>query len=379
LNVWETQSSGLDAVIESFEVSFDEEALDDSGESMYIEDVVNTYSKNLRVMMNETNLNNYWATSDTPIEVGDSATPIHLYGGSEGSIITIDPNTGKRTPDSTAIETLLASAYLGMIDSNELVQDLDDTYMPLVYDAGYSTTVKDAIVKLTSEIRLDGVAILDNGDNTSFANSITARQNDNTYNTYYAALFESFSRVFDVNTGRDMWVTPVYHMSNMIPLNDKLYEIWYASAGLNRGTINGIKELRFNPKLTQRDTMYLNQLNPIVKFSIGYTMWGNLTSQRRPSALQDLNVIRTVLYIKRSLEQYLKFFIFEFNDQQAWEKISNTITPFLESIKSKRALDSYTVKVGATEYEKKVKKCHVNVTLQPNKVIEKIELNLYVI
>lgn len=375
LNIWETQQDGEDVVIESFDVSFDEEGIDDAGDSTYIVDVLERFSKYIRVKINETNLNS-WSSTGVPITVGDAVTPIHLYGGSEGDIIDVDSTTGKRTPVDNNIKSLMSFAYLGLIDDDVL--DLDDIYMPLVYDAGYPTEVKDSIVRLTSELRLDGVAILDNGDNESVNSALAKREDSHTYNTTYASIFESYSKIFDTFTGKDIWVSPIYHMSTMIPLNDRLYEIWYASAGFNRGTINGIKELRFNPKLSQRDQLYLDQINPIVKFSIGYTMWGNLTSQKKPTPLQDLNVIRTVLYIKRSLEQFLKFFNFEFNDEETWNQMFQSIDPFLAELQQRRGLQSYSIDIGATEYERKAKKAHVNVILQPPRVIEQIELNLYI-
>jgi phage tail sheath protein FI len=124
--------------------------------------------------------------------------------------------------------------------------------------------------------------------------------------------------------------------------------------------------------------MYLKQLNPIVKFSAGYVVWGQLTSQARPSALQDLNIVRLVLYCKRALEQFCRFFIFEQNDPITWGQVSSNITAFLEAIKNRRGLDSYSVEVGASDYERKTKKFHVNVRLQPTRVVEQIELNFFI-
>ena len=120
------------------------------------------------------------------------------------------------------------------------------------------------------------------------------------------------------------------------------------------------------------------QINPIVHFPEGYTVFGNLTTQKRPTALQDINCMRLVLYIKRALEQFCRYFIFDFNDSVTWDKINRQIIPFLDTIQSRRGLVSYGIEVGATEWEFKNKICHVNVTLEPMKVIEKIELNLYV-
>jgi hypothetical protein len=167
-------------------------------------------------------------------------------------------------------------------------------------------------------------------------------------------------------------------MSYLIPRNDNVAELWFAAAGFNRGSIDSIKELRYNPRLAQRDQMYLKQLNPIVKFSAGYVVWGQLTSQAKASALQDLNIVRLVLYCKRAIEQYCRFFIFEQNDQITWTQVAGSIVDFLEIIKNKRGLDSYSIDVGATDYEKKTKKFHVNIILQPTRVVEQIELNFYI-
>ncbi len=116
-----------------------------------------------------------------------------------------------------------------------------------------------------------------------------------------------------------------------------------------------------------------------MKFNVGYTVWGQLTTQRRTTPLQDLNIVRLVLYIKRALEQFCKYYIFELNNESTWNGINNQITYFLKDIKDKRGLYSYGVEVGATEYELKNKQIHVNVTLNPTRVVEQIHLNMYIV
>jgi hypothetical protein len=376
LDVYETQFDGDDSIIETFEVSFDDTMLDESGESIFIEDVLEKYSLVLNCKVNDAGVDIVTVNSLDYTEPFSATEAIHLDEGSEGSLVVVDPDTGKARIDSTTADQILSQAYTGIIDDD--VVDLDNIYFTLVWDPGYPTSVKVAINTLVDIYRRDCVAIMDNGDNTSYLTAMASRADDHNFNSRYVALYESYSKVYDMFTGRDIWVTPVYHMATLIPLNDKLYDLWYPSAGFNRATIASIKELRFNPKLGQRDNMYLAQLNPIVKFNVGYTVWGQLTSQKRPSKLQDLHAIRTVLYIKRALEQYLKFFIFEFNDEETWSQIASDITPFLGYIKAARGLSSYNVDVGATGYELKAKICHCNVILEPTPIIEKIMLNLYV-
>jgi len=300
-----------------------------------------------------------------------SATPVPFKKGSDGALLQADGSI-----DTAEATTLLSSAYAGTVDEDIL--DYENLYFTLVFDCGYPSDVKTQISSLV-QTRRDCVAIMDNGDNASYTTAMTSRNDTHTFNNYYCTMYECYNKVFDIWTGQDVWFSPVYHMSYLLPRNDAVAEIWYAAAGFTRGVIDSIKELRFNPRLGQRDQMYLKQLNPIVKFNPGYVVWGQLTSQSKASAMQDLNIVRLVLYCKRALEQYCRYFIFEQNDAITWNLVSGGIIEFLEDIKKRRGLYSYGVEVGATEYEKKKKTFHVNVTLNPTRVVEKVELNFFIV
>ncbi len=484
LDVYERQSDGSEVIIESYDISFDPFAVDDTGDSIFIESILETYSPQLRCMMMRANdewsagyelnfkiydkdvsanvtvdlasaeltdpkqdfddwtpsgvtvrdymiiakdgrgntitgwVDSIGADDDTAIVCpsrfqadaatgwnGDtasfdvnseityivkksntslatafvSADPVPLKRGSDGSLRNDDGSV-----DTTEAKNALAAGYAGTLtdpeDGSSVVDDVLDTdtiYFSLVFDCGYPSDVKNYISTLV-QTRRDCVAIMDNGDSANFTEAIASRQDVNVYNTYFVALYEEYNKVFDVFTGGDVWFSPIYHMSYLLPRNDRVAELWWAAAGFNRAAIDTIKELRFNPRLGQRDQFYLSQLNPIVKFKEGYVVWGQLTSQAKASALQDLNIVRLILYIKRALEEFCKFFIFEMNDAITWGQVSTSVVEFLETIKKKRGLYAYSVEVGATEYEIKKKTFHVNVILQPTRVVEKIELNFFI-
>jgi len=477
LDIYEKQSDGQDAIIESFGISFEQNAKDTGGESIWIVDVLNTYSSVLRAEMyvdenldiksagyNEnikfydkdidTNVrvtltpgsaditdikqdfsdwegsasgnfviiakdgkgNEIWGWLGTAGGVDDevitvfsevslstqswngsisefddgstieyrikksygsvvgafaSANPVPLRKGGDGDLLQADGSL-----DTVEATTLLNQAYNGIIDDNVL--DNENIYFSMVFDCGYPADVKSAISTLC-QTRRDCVGILDNGDNSSANLALTARNNVNTFNNYFVALYESYNKVFDPFTGQDVWFSPIYHMSYILPRNDTVAELWYAAAGFNRAAIDTIKEQRYNPRLGQRDQLYLKQLNPIVKFNPGYVVWGQLTSQAKASALQDLNIVRLVLYIKRAFEDFCRFFIFEQNDAITWSLVSGKLVDFLEVIRKKRGLVNYTIDVGATEYEQRTKRFHVNVTLEPTRTVEQIELNFFII
>jgi len=478
MDIYERQSDGEDEIVESFEISFDPTARDTAGSSIWIVDILNTYSAVLRAEMElvsgalsdgyqqavrvydqdigtvSTTLTDGAATItdtkqdftdwDTDPETGsanyvvvakdakgveiwgwmgatsgvDSETvnvfnervltaaaqswngntsdfdptsqieyrikksynsfaepfttsePVPLRKGSDGDLL--DASGNLETAEAT---TLLGQGYAGIIDDDVL--DTENIYFSMVFDCGYPTDVKTSISTLV-QTRRDSVGILDNGDNATVSAALSTRNNTHTFNTYFLALYESYNKVFDLFTGQDIWFSPVYHMSYILPRNDNVAEIWFAAAGFNRASIDTIKELRYNPRLGERDQLYLKQLNPIVKFNPGYVVWGQLTTQARASALQDLNIVRLVLYVKRAFEEFCRFFIFEQNDEITWSQVATNLVDFLEVIKNKRGLYSYSVDVGATDYERRTKRFHVNVTLEPTRVVEQIELNFFI-
>lgn len=367
-------------VVASYEVSFNPNKVDGSGASMFVEDVVNLYFRDIVV----------YADRDMCLQMCESGTDwAEAFTSATSGFALTEGSDGNTIVNA---QTLLGQAYAGELprihnlptgayDSTGFVDEVLDTenyYFNIVLEAGYSNSVKTQIQHLVQQ-RSDCVALLDIGENRNYTDAAAARAQTYTYNDYRMALYDGYSKVYDVFGGRDIWLSPIYHMAAIVPYTDNVAELWYAPAGFNRASIGSIKELHYSPRQSERDQLYLAQINPIVKFNVGYTVWGQLTSQKRPTAMQDLNIVRLVLYIKRALEQFCKFYIFEMNDEQTWTAIRTNIEIFLKMIKDKRGLQSFTVDVGATDYEKKSKQIHVNCTLQPTRVTEKINLNLFIV
>ena len=297
---------------------------------------------------------------------------IELKEGSDGSIFDANGQI-----NNSVVTQLIVQAYEGLIDPN--VTNVDNYWFDLVFDAGYPKPVKDAIVSLVSEIRRDCVGLLDLGDCPTEEIAYQKRIQEYYYDTYYVALYEPFVNVYDPYSGRNKWVTPIYEVAKLIALNDKNNYQWYAVAGETRGAITDVNDLRFNPNHSERDVFYLNQINPIVKFKDSPVMvYGQLTAERVPHSTNNLNVVRTTLYIQRALKQYCKRKIFDFNDPITYHQMENDIKEFLKNIKDLRGLEYYDVKVTASDYEKKIKAARVKVRFKVTGIIEKFFLDLFV-
>jgi len=292
--------------------------------------------------------------------------------GSDGSLISSDGIV-----DNAVTDNLLVDAYSGITDPS--VTNIDNYWFDLVFDAGYSKIVKDAIVTLVNDIRKDCIAIMDLTDQPNESSTYNVRIQDYPYDSMYVYLYAPFVQIYDAFDGRNVWVSPVYELAKLIPESDKTNYVWYAVAGETRGAIDDVSDMRFNPNLSDRDLFYLNQINPIVKFKDSPTMvYGQLSSQRKPAPTNNMNVVRTSLYIERALKQYCKRKLFDFNDSITYEVLESDIKAFLKEIKDERGLVSYSVKVSASEFEKKNKSARVQVRFEVNGILEKIYLDLYV-
>lgn len=301
----------------------------------------------------------------------DSAEERELDAGSLGSLI--NPLTNQIDP--VVATDILVKAYAGITDPNIL--STDNIWIDLVFAGGYPRDVKDKAVEL-AETRRDCVSILDLDDNLSVEVALRKRSESYYYNTWYAALYEPYRKIREPYCGKDIWVSPVYHTAWLIGTNDRINAVWYAVAGFERGMEEGIKELRYTPNLSERDAFYLNQINPTVQFREGKVLWGQLTTHRKPDAMQNLNIVRCVLYIKRALENYSRYFLFDFNDVITWKEIERGFAQFLKTVKEARGLYSYSVKVYADEYMRRKKEARASIILEPMRDLEKLYLDFFI-
>jgi len=91
-----------------------------------------------------------------------------------------------------------------------------------------------------------------------------------------------------------------------------------------------------------------------------------------------VNVVRLVQYIQRSLEYSLKYMLFELNDFETHRMVDSAVKGFLAGLFSRGALEGYSVRVYASEYDKLNHKLRVDVGIKPKMVIYQILLSITV-
>lgn len=215
--------------------------------------------------------------------------------------------------------------------------------------------------KFVTDVRKDCVFISDplrqnfiNGENTKITSLRDATFSTNIYgplkncystiNSNYAAAYANWLKVYDAYSDKMIWIPSSGYAAAVYARTDTVAQPWIAPAGLNRGTLNNIVDIAFNPNQKQRDFLYTISLNPIVLFSgDGFTIFGQKTLQNKPSAFDRINVRRLFLTLERAVQRTLKFFVFEPNTEFTRTRVRNSISPVFELAKNTEGLYDYLI------------------------------------
>lgn len=316
------------SVVESFLVSTDPRKVDDEGKNIFIENVINQESDYIRVSLRST-------LESTDMEYVYTPTYVSLAGGQDNNSDTVT--------DADIIE-----AY-------ELYEDPEVIDVNIFIDADKSTTVKQSLIDIC-ESRLDCMAILDvpsslvvnNSGNEAtdmrdFRNGLHSTYNLNV-NTSYASIYGNWLNIYDKWAARYRWIPASGHVAGIYANTDDVSEAWFAPAGLNRGIINNIRKLAFNPTQGERDIMYKNGINPIVSFAgQGKVVWGQKNLLDKTSAFNRVNVRRLFIVLEKAISTAAKYFLFEPNDEFTRLLLVDMIDPFLRDIKARRGIYDYLI------------------------------------
>lgn len=271
-----------------------------------------------------------------PVNNGPNGS--QLSGGTDG--IPADPD---------AVDDLLIGsnvAFTGLYTLSEPEQiDIDLVMIP-----GHSSTrVMQALIQMVQD-RGDCMAIIDPPFGLTVREIIQWSNGVHPLNSYplntdFAALYWPWISITDIENGIDVWVPPSGSVAGAYARSDNIAFPWYAPAGLDRGLLTAVNDVYNRPTLAERDSMYGNgnAINPIVSFadSFGFVIFGQKTLQRRPTALDRVNVRRMLFYIEKQIKTLSRRLLFEPNDDTSRRNFVAL---------SKGVLDYVTVNRGITQY-----------------------------
>jgi phage tail sheath protein FI len=119
---------------------------------------------------------------------------------------------------------------------------------------------------------------------------------------------------------------------------------WFSPAGPQRGNILNTVKLAYNPNKTERDSIYVKRINPVI-FSPGggFLLFGDKTGLAIASAFDRINVRRLFLNLEARIEIAARTQLFEFNDDLTRSNFRNIVEPFLRGVQAKRGISDFVV------------------------------------
>ncbi len=198
--------------------------------------------------------------------------------------------------------------------------------------------------------------------------------------------------------GVDVFVPATLGVVNVYGYNDVVSQLWYAPAGTQRGAVRDFNRIGYltgtlgtvtefvDAPLSRgdRDELYKfgTNINPITNLpGRGIHLMGQKTSAPDASALDRINVVRLICYVRRQLRRNLVPFLFQPNDKITRDNVNSMVTGFLEGIKIRRGLYDFAVDTesGATSENIDNNILEVRVALAPTKAIEFIYVKLQIV
>lgn len=336
-------------------------AQDEYGNSTFLEDVINGTSPYIQVFVNK----NPVQQDEELVMIPAEASLVKLAGGTNGNWTT----------STISKNTALSNGW-------ELFRDRSQTNVSLLLNSGYTDVSYQNKMLEIAEARRDCFCLFDIPmTETSYEKAIDWRKNTLGMNTYRAALSSPWVKTYDAVQGRANFIMcPSAYIAKIMGASNP----WIAPAGLNRGILGastvaptGLTQYYDD---VQGGNLYTdNQINCIIKNAgAGYANWGQRTLQQKPSALDRINVARTVIYIETVLRDAAKWHLFENNTAYLRTQITLQFNSFLDTILTADGIAGYRVVCNETNNTAQViqnNQLKIDIYLKPQYTAEVILLS----
>ena len=300
------------------------------------------------------------------------------YGGSFNGGVA-DTNLAKNMNENVTINNIQGFTPDDYNRAFTLLSNKDEYQFNVLMapGVGLDTAAADNMIS-TCEGRGDAIAIVDNGVYTN-ATVAGAVQKAAGSSSNYAATYFPWVQLFSSNLGKTVWCPPSTVIGGVLAFNDQTSAEWFAPAGLNRGGIPSVVRAQFRLSQTDRDTLYTGNVNPLATFpGTGVCVWGQKTLQRKPTALDRVNVRRLLIALKDFIGNIARTLVFEQNTAVTRNRFLSQVNPYLESVTQRQGLYAYKVVMDDTNNTPDVidrNQLVGQIFIQPTKTAEFIILN----
>jgi hypothetical protein len=290
----------------------------------------------------------------------------------------------------------IVTALQAEINSNTEVRSEIYEYN-LILCPGYHEVV-DELVALSNDVLEEAMVIADTPVDKTPEQVPTWSLTSARVQSQNAAYYYPWGLASNLD-GRNVCVAPSGIALRTYAYSDNQSYIWFAPAGVNRGRVTGVSQVGYvsgtlgsattfveaNLNIGQRDGLYesFRNINPIVQFpGRGLLVWGQKTSSPVTSALDRVNVIRLVMFLRRQLRKGSFPFVFEPNDKVTRDNIKSMADGLLNDVLTKRGLYDFATlcdESNNTPFRIDNNELYLEVAIKPTKVAEFVHIPLRVL
>jgi hypothetical protein len=354
-------------------VSKASDAKDDSGNSNYYKNVIAQQSQYVHWLAHPASANlgsgTAWgSTANTSaFKTTTSNITFSLSGGANGAIGTSQITSGW-----------------------DLYKNAEAVDISLCVTGTGNSTIATYVVSNIVESRKDCVAFLSPtkasvvNNPGSEATAVVAYRNALTSSglpitSSYAVMDSGYKYQYDKYADLYRWVPLNGDIAGLCVRTDNDRDPWFSPGGLNRGVIKNVVKLAWNPTKTDRDTLYIAGVNPVVSFpGEGVVLYGDKTLLNRPSAFDRINVRRLFIVLEKAISRAARFSLFEFNDQFTRAQFVALVEPFLREVQGRRGITDFRVVCDETNNTSQVIDSNQfigDIYIKPARSINFIQLN----
>jgi phage tail sheath protein FI len=320
------------------------DAKDDSGNSNYYKNVIASKSKYIRWMSHPTSngISNYSNTSSTWGNNASGTSFTRL-----ANTVTLSLGNGTTAgADGTIVAANTTAGY-------NLFSSAESTDISLIVTGPGANTISSSLISL-AESRKDCIVFFspaksDVVDNAGSEAAACVTQATSIGSSSYAFMDCNWKYQYDKYNDVYRWVPLNGDIAGLCAKTDIEKDPWFSPGGLNRGQIRNVVKLAWNPSKTERDTLYVKGVNPVVTFQgEGTVLFGDKTLLSKPSAFDRINVRRLFIVLEKSIARAARFSMFEFNDQFTRAQFIALVEPFLRDVQGRRGINDFRVVCNET-------------------------------
>ena len=324
------------------------------GASSYWKDYVNEYSRYIYAGSALTNAEVTTAGEDP----GAAAASYGATSAAPLALARILPTAGGALSGGTDDYAYSAGEIQAAYDE---FLDTEQTTVDFVLMGGDGANESDTIAKAQAvaaiaNSRKDCIAFISPWSGTQVATSggtaltpaaqlaNTIAFHDNIGSSSYVVLDSGVKYTYDRFNDKYRYVGCNGDVAGLCVSTSSILDDWFSPAGLNRGGLQNVVKLAFNPNKAQRDDLYTARINPIVSMpGSGPVLFGDKTGLASPSAFDRINVRRLFLNVEKRARALAEGVLFEQNDSTTRGGFAASIGSYLSEIQARRGLTDFLV------------------------------------